>query len=373
MSERIVSIISTVAIINLIVTSLVCWFKSKNYRFYFWLAWLIFSAAVAMINNLSIFYGNGNIWVYHVALFLNISSGAYLILFIQNHTKKTNCKRTRNLILFLPSLLYVPFIFLCLVDPAWATKTIELAQNGELTILGILYNLIIVFYSVGANVWLFVRELRSKKIEFEISNRKQRIEILGVMLVLQLLAFIPFLLKLDIVFIIIYMPLFGQIYFLYLFLRMWKLERISSGTVEKSLIATSNNAFKYATIKLSDEKISDIICRINVALQKEKLYLIPEFSLTELAQKTGVPVNLLSMVINSQLHTTFPDLVNRYRIERAKELLPDMKKNKTTIETIAYDCGFCNRTSFYTAFHKFANCSPSQFIQDLKKGNLSVE
>ena len=165
---------------------------------------------------------------------------------------------------------------------------------------------------------------------------------------------------------------FECIYFLYLFLRMWKLDRISTGIAEKSHRPTSEGSLKYATIKLSDERLYDIKNLINEMLNKDKLYLIPEFSLSDLASKTGDAVNVLSMVINSQLHSNFPDLFNKYRVEKAKELLPDMKKNNCTIETVAYDCGFSNRTSFYAAFRKFTNQSPSEFLKDIEKGNLSV-
>ena len=372
MGEKAVSIISSIAIINLLVTSLVCWFKSKNHRFYLWLGWIIFSSAIAMINNLHIFLDYGNIWFNHFSLLINVSFGAYIILFIRNHTKKPTNKFSQNLLLFIPSFLYIPFIIFCIVYPAWAEKTIEFAEKGELTIFSILFNLIIVFYSVGANLWLFIKEIRNRKVEHEISTRNQRIEILGVMLALQLMAFVPFLLKTDINYVIVYMPVFGQIYFLYLFLRMWKLDRVNLSENEKIHKSSADNTLKYATIRLSDDKIERIKNQINELMESEKLYLIPEFSLTDLSNKTGVTTYILSMVINSQLQTNFSDLINKFRVEKAKLLLPVMKMNKSTIETIAYDCGFSNRTSFYAAFRKFTNQSPSNYIKDIEKGNLSV-
>jgi AraC-like DNA-binding protein len=371
MGERAVSIISSIAIINLLVTTLVCWLKSKSQRFYFWLGWLILASVLAMLNNLHIYLGYGNIWFYHLTLLLNVSYGAYLILFIRNHryTPKQNFRQ--NLILFLPSVLYLPFLILTLLKPEWAVKTIDYSEEGKMTIFGMLYNFIIIIYSVGSNIWLLINELRRKKLEINNSARMQRVEILAVMAVLQLFAFVPFALKLDISYIILYMPIFGQIYFLYLFLRMWKLDKGNMLVIAKAK-STIDNSLKYATIKLSEERIQSIKNQINDLMESEKLYLIPEFSLSDLANKTGVAVNILSMVINSQMNTNFPDLINKYRIEKAKQLLPNMKKNNSTIETISYDCGFSNRTSFYTAFRKFTNQSPSEFIKEIEKGNLSV-
>jgi len=372
MGEKAVSIISSIAIINLLATSLICWFKSRNERFYFWLGWLIFSSAIAMLNNLHIFLGYGSIWFHHLSTIVNLSYGAYIILFIQNHIKKPSTKFYHNLLLFLPSYLYIPFFLLCIFVPKWGTETIELATEGKMTIFGIFYNLSIVIYSIGANIWLLIREIRSRKMQLELSNRMQRIEILGVMLVLQLMAFVPFALKLDVTYIIVYMPVFGQLYFLYLFLRMWKLDKINTVILEKSPKSTVDNSIKYATIKLSDEKIYSIQNQIYELMEKEKAYLIPEYSLTDLSNQIGVTSNILSMVINSKMQLTFPELINKYRVEKAKELLLNMKKNKSTIETIAYDCGFSNRTSFYTSFRKFTGQSPSEYLKEIEKGNLSV-
>lgn len=372
MGERAVSIISSIAIINLLVTGIVCWLKTKNQRFYFWLGWLIVSSAIAMINNLHIFLGYGNIWFYHLSLMLNLSYGAYLILFIRQHRSTAVKGFKKSLVLFLPSFAYLPFVFLTIIKPEWAQKTVELSEQGKMTEFGLIYNLIIVTYSVGSNIALLITELKSRKSDIHKSARSQRIEMLAVMAVLQLFAFVPFALKLDITYIILYMPVFGQIYFLYLFLRMWKLDKGSMLVIGKSNRAVSDASLKYATIKLSEERIVQIKAQINDLMEHDKLYLIPEFSLSDLSDKTGVAANILSMVINSQMNTNFPDLINKYRIEHAKELLPDMKKNNSTIETISYDCGFSNRTSFYTAFRKFTNQSPSEFIREIEKGNLSV-
>ncbi len=372
MGERAVSIISSIAIINLLVTAIECWFKAKNQRFYFWLGWLICSSAVAMLNNLHIFLGYGNIWFYHFSLLANLSFGAYLILFIRNHTKSTSRRWWQEAVLFIPTFLYFPFLILCIVKPEWGERTISMAAQGKMTVFGMFYNFVIVIYSVGSNLWLFISQIRNKRIELEISSRNQRVEILGVMLVLQLMAFVPFALKLDVSYIIMYMPVFGQFYFLYLFLRMWKLDKVSVVMVEKSFRARPENIMKYATIKLSDEKVTEIKKQITGLMEQQKPYLIPEYSLSDLSNQTGVAVNILSMVINSKMQITFPELINKYRVERAKELLHDMKKNNSTIETIAYDCGFSNRTSFYSAFRKFTNQSPSGYLENIEKGNLSV-
>lgn len=372
MGEKAVSIISSIAIINLLAVAIVCWIKSVRERFYLWLGLLIFAAAFAMINNLHVYLGYANIWVNHFSTFVNVSFGAYIILFIRNHRYKPRESVTRNLKLFIPSILYIAYIALTLLSPKIWDEALQALNQGKMTIYTAFFNLIIVLYSIGANAWLLYKELKTKKIELEISSRKQRIEILSVMLALQLCAFVPFVLKLDLTYVIVYMPVFGQLYFLYLFLRMWKLDKANEIITGKRSKKSPHDALKYATIKISDDKIQLIEDQLTEFIVTNKPYLIPEYSLVELSRELGIALNILSMVINSKMQTNFPDLINKYRIEKAKELLPGMKLKNTTIESIAYDCGFGNRTTFYAAFRKFTSQSPSEYLQEMEKGNLSV-
>ena len=163
-----------------------------------------------------------------------------------------------------------------------------------------------------------------------------------------------------------YMPVFGQLYFIYLFIRMWKLEQNmpendSSDILSKNLERKID--IKYASIKLSEEKICAIKSLIVDYMEKNQPYLKHEFSLTDMSKAIHVPHNIISMVLNSRLDLNFADFVNQYRVYRAKEMLLNMKHNHLTIETIAYDCGFNNRTSFYSAFKRFTNMSPKDFIK----------
>jgi len=90
-----------------------------------------------------------------------------------------------------------------------------------------------------------------------------------------------------------------------------------------------------------------------------------DFTLTEMAKELKVLPNQLSMIINSKLNCSFPDYVNSLRVRTAIELLDKANKQNLTIEAIAYESGFNNRTSFYKAFKKQTGKLPSEY---LKKG-----
>lgn len=372
MSEKTVIIVSSIAIINLLITTSICWFKSRKVRFYFWLGCLIFAATFAMINNLHIFMGYGNIWVYHVSLLLNVSYGGFLILFVHYHRQQKAILKFNPIWLFTPSILYVPFIIICIINPEWADRTILFSETGKMTIFGTIYNLIIVFYSIGSNILLLLSEIRITKLNQLKIIENPRAEMLAVMLGLQLCAFVPFILAFDIRYVMLYMPVFGQLFYMYLFFKLRNLEYNGMTMNARSLNLNIKTPLKYANIKLSEEKIKEIKKQVLILFEAEQLFLMPDFSLNDLAKRVNISANLLSMVINSQLNLSFSDFINKYRIEHAKELLNDIKSNRYTIESVAYDCGFSNRTSFYNAFRKFANQSPTDYLKEIKKGNLSL-
>ena len=102
---------------------------------YFWLGCMFFATSMAITNNLHIFINHGNILFYHFALFVNLAWGAYLTLFINSLINKSEKKNHVDWKLFIPALLYFPFIILCLVDPQWGVDSITLAkQIGNIAI-----------------------------------------------------------------------------------------------------------------------------------------------------------------------------------------------------------------------------------------------
>lgn len=375
MEERLVSIISSIAIVNLLLTAIVCWIKAKQYRFYLWLGLLIFASAIAMLNNLHIRAGVGHILLFHVALLLNLSFGAFLILFIRSHRGEPQILYVwKKILLFLPAFLYLPFIFATMRDARLGEMVIESSKAGKMISWSIVYNLMIVFYSIGSNSGLLVSEFKQKECEQDTLKQSVRKEVLSVMLALQLMAFVPFLLQLDINYVILYMPIFGQLYFIYLFIRMWKLEQQDEAGIPQaqttSVCKEQKVENKYATIRLSEDKISTIKVTIIQYMENKQPYLNPEFSLSDMSQAINVPHNIISMVLNSRFHLNFADFINQYRVAQAQRLLLKMKENHLTIESIAYDCGFNNRTSFYMAFKRFTNMSPKDYIKEKTKENI---
>jgi len=95
-------------------------------------------------------------------------------------------------------------------------------------------------------------------------------------------------------------------------------------------------------------------------IENDKLYLDSNFSLELLSLKTGLSKHHISQIINEQLDCTFFDLTNKYRIEEAKRLLAESSYVK--IEQLAYQLGYRSKSSFFSAFKRATNLTPSKYL-----------
>nr|WP_247666498.1 helix-turn-helix domain-containing protein [Aquimarina sp. MMG015] len=72
-----------------------------------------------------------------------------------------------------------------------------------------------------------------------------------------------------------------------------------------------------------------------------------------------------SQIINEHFNLNFFELINKYRIEEAKELLKGEKHKKFNIIDIAYEVGFNNKVTFNKSFKKYNNITPSEYVKSL--------
>jgi AraC-like DNA-binding protein len=100
------------------------------------------------------------------------------------------------------------------------------------------------------------------------------------------------------------------------------------------------------------------IDKLSKYMDDEKPYLDPEINLQKLASAINLSDKQLSQIINQYLNKHFFDYINTYRINDAKRLLKD--KNLTVLEVL-YDVGFNSKSSFYTAFKKETNTTPTVY------------
>ncbi len=112
------------------------------------------------------------------------------------------------------------------------------------------------------------------------------------------------------------------------------------------------------------EKLKAVFLKLEAYFEENKPFLEPDLPLSELSRRMELPEHLISKAINFKAEMHFFDFVNSYRIKEATFLLADEETMKTyTIEALAKQCGFSNKTSFNKAFKKFTGQTPSSYRQ----------
>ncbi|MBT4520201.1 MAG: AraC family transcriptional regulator [Halieaceae bacterium] len=119
---------------------------------------------------------------------------------------------------------------------------------------------------------------------------------------------------------------------------------------------------KYRSTGLDTVQAKHYWEQLREMMETEKLYLAPDLSLAELAQRLAIQSAQLSQVINSCAHMNFYDFINGHRIKTAQTLLLD-DASPWSILDIAMESGFNSKSTFYAQFKKHVGMTPTAYIK----------
>jgi AraC-like DNA-binding protein len=114
--------------------------------------------------------------------------------------------------------------------------------------------------------------------------------------------------------------------------------------------------------KLTEIEMSENYRKIWEYLENDKPYLDSNINLTKFSSDLKACSHNISLTINCKFEMNFFDLINSYRVEYSKSRLLSFNKNQLTIESVGKESGFNSMSSFYRAFKKHANCTPTEFL-----------
>jgi AraC-like DNA-binding protein len=134
-----------------------------------------------------------------------------------------------------------------------------------------------------------------------------------------------------------------------------------SGVEKTELQSILPEKDKISKPALNHSKTDEIAARVVALMEKESLYQETELTLQQLAQKLQLPAYQVSQAINEGLKKNFYDLVNGYRVEKAKRLLMNPENKKFTVLSVGFEAGFNSKTTFNTVFKKFTGLTPTDF------------
>jgi AraC-like DNA-binding protein len=149
------------------------------------------------------------------------------------------------------------------------------------------------------------------------------------------------------------------------------MQRTTSFTVDdrrlaRELVAPevedANAEVKYAKSRLDQPARTRIQRKLQESLIGSRLHRNNELTLRRLCEQIRENPHYVSQVINQDLGTSFYDLINRYRIEDAKNALVS-SPDKTVLE-IALEAGFNSKSTFNAAFRQHAGSTPTEYRRE---------
>lgn len=113
---------------------------------------------------------------------------------------------------------------------------------------------------------------------------------------------------------------------------------------------------------LSDGKKQEYRAGIEAHIQQHQPFLRKGYGIKDLAAETAIPPHHVSALINQEYRMNFSDFINRYRVEYIKERMAQLEWRQLTLEGLALEAGFSNRTTFFRAFVKLTGITPSEYL-----------
>jgi AraC-like DNA-binding protein len=113
--------------------------------------------------------------------------------------------------------------------------------------------------------------------------------------------------------------------------------------------------------RMSDVELKRQKDRLLQVFEKQALYLNPELRLSDLGDALGIRPYRVSETLSRGLQTSFYDLVNSYRIAKAKELLASPDSAHLNLLGIAMESGFRSKSVFNEVFKRVTGKTPSEY------------
>jgi len=139
-------------------------------------------------------------------------------------------------------------------------------------------------------------------------------------------------------------------------MQIYKIDKEESGSLElqKEIINEKPTEF--------DQQLFD---RLNLLLTEQKIYQNASLTLNQIAQNMNVNRTYLSQAVNRCAGNNFSTYINEFRIKEAVRLMSNPKWKNISIEGIALDSGFNDRSTFYRVFKKTTGFSPTDFRNNI--------
>lgn len=308
--------------------------------------WLLFGSLLSIIlyiagdddNNL--FVADADWFLFDSSLFIT-----FLFLFFRYYRNGKTYFKKRDLLFFLPNLIYFILEGLEIIYPTEILVVEVLELFIEFSFVGYL---IFIIYSVIWNKqkhWILYFALPITFL-FVFSSMNEVLKTFGIIEnpVIDAENYNSYLLII--------------IAFLFYFIAFGLMNK-------KSDILPKSDTQKYRNSNLNEDLIKRYKSELKHAMEVDKMYLNNKLSIHEVSKKLNIPRQYISEVLNVHMNTSFQDYVNKYRVDEFVNRLQNVQNEHLTLLGIANDVGFNSKSSFNATFKKFKGLTPTQFKKNL--------
>lgn len=122
---------------------------------------------------------------------------------------------------------------------------------------------------------------------------------------------------------------------------------------------------KYKNSGLTPSYSQELKTSLIQLLEEEKIYKLNNISMAMLSENLGTTRHNTSQIINEHFDMNFFELINKYRIAEAQDILREDTNNNFSMIDVAYAVGFNNKVTFNKSFKKHTLSTPTQFLKSL--------
>lgn len=322
--------------------------------------------SLTLIDSVGYWTGYQQVWPH----LLNLSStfpflfGPVLFLYVTSVADPGRVFRIRNLVHFLPFLVFAGFMLPFYLQPEAAKLEFmerELVARGisarsagviSMKSLHLLsYSVVILFY---AKFRLFRKKIRTSNFS---SDHGRWLNVVGY-------NFLGFSFCFALYYLLAAIPDF-EIKFDYLISLVMTAFIFTNGYLgyrhTDILDSGGGNNNNYEDSSLSPRVAKRYEYNLLTYMDLEKPHRDGVLRLADLARELSIPPIHLSKVLSDRLGTDFKEFITDYRIREAREILSDPSKRDYKVLRVAFESGFSNKRSFIRAFKKYMGMTPSEY------------
>jgi AraC-like DNA-binding protein len=139
---------------------------------------------------------------------------------------------------------------------------------------------------------------------------------------------------------------------------------LSTKLIVKKETADQDNTEQQKEKLLKDFPEWDLI---NKKIIADKIYQQQDLNIETLAYQLKISSRELSFLINYNTKNNIKNYINTLRVNHVINLLNNNSAELVTIESIGKEAGFGSRSSFFLVFKSQIGCTPTEYINQLKK------